>query len=417
MGIHNDDRFTTEAARVHARQQQYVNEDTEKFAQLFQHSFTDEELEHLGKKNCQNMIGSVEVPVGIAGPVPVRLMHEEATTEVEYTLPLATTEGALIASIHRGCKAIRKAGGSRAIVQQRGMTRAPIFRCRDGVSALAFLRWVERQQDVFTQTAQEVSTHLTFIGLDGWVQGNLIFLRCRYAPDQAMGMNMVSIALDRAWQVLKEDVVQQLPESEVEMVALSGNLCTDKKTAAINRLLGRGWWVQAEVFLSDLVIEEVLKTSAVHIERVHRGKNLIGSQLAGDAAQNMHIANAAAALLIATGQDPAHTVDVSQGATSVELQEGGLYIAVTLPTVPIGVVGGGTWLPAQNAARRLLLYSRSEGALTSNDGAAERSAMPTAAQLAGAVGVAALAGEISGLAALASHHLARAHEQLGRGQR
>lgn len=398
MGIHNDPRYKNEAERVRARQEQFSSAE---LSRLFSHTFNDDELEQLGQKNCQNMIGSVEVPVGVAGPVPVALWEGERSTSLEYMIPLATTEGALVASIHRGCKALRSAGNVRVIVEQRGMTRAPVFRCHDGVSAAHFLQWAKKQRQIFQDIANEVSTHLSFIDLDGFVQGNLVFLRCRYNPDQAMGMNMVSIALDKTWQVLKQRLSKELPECQVEMIALSGNLCTDKKTAAVNRLLGRGWWVQAEIFLPEEVIADVLKTSASAISQVHIAKNVVGSYLAGDAAQNMQIANAVAAFFIATGQDPAHVVDVSQGATSVELREGGLYVAVTLPTVPVGVVGGGTWLPAQKEARQLLL----------NTGE-----MPTAAQLAGAVAVAALAGEVSGIAALANHHLAIAHQTLGRNQ-
>ena len=233
--------------------------------------------------------------------------------------------------------------------------------------------------------------------------GLYVFIRFSFDTDKAMGMNMVTIATQKAWESLSEKLTLEHKDFGVKLLALSGNLCTDKKQAAINTLLGRGWWVQAEVLLSSDVLRTVLKTTAKEFSDVHHAKNLIGSHLAGGAAQNMQIANAAAAILIATGQDAAHVVDVSQGTTIVEHSEQGLYVSVTLPTVPVGVVGGGTWLPTQKTARQLIIKDQEQG--------------PTAAQLAAAVSVAALAAEVSGVAALSSHDLAKAHRELGRESR
>jgi hydroxymethylglutaryl-CoA reductase (NADPH) len=402
LSLHNTHQ--SEAERVQARQK-FLGHQVE-------HHFSDEELEKIGKKNCQNLVGAITIPLGIAGPVLVQtttISHDTSNSflkedeQDEYFLPLATTEGALVASIQRGCKAISSTGGTSVLVEQRGMTRAPVFECRDGRSAVLFLDWAKRQTELFVQAAKDTSIHMTFLDVQGWVEGRFVFLRYRFDTDQAMGMNMTTIATQKAWNAMNEKLKLEDKNFGVTLVSLSGNLCTDKKQATINTLLGRGWWVQAEVLLSDTVLETVLKTTTEKFFKVHHAKNLIGSHLAGGAAQNMQIANAAAAILIATGQDATHVVDVSQGTTIVERSERGLYVSVTLPTVPVGVVGGGTWLLTQKAARTLMMKDQKDG--------------PSSAQLAAAVGVAALAAEVSGIAALSSHDLAKAHQQLGRESR
>ena len=67
------------------------------------------DVERVVKRNCENMIGAVQVPLGVAGPVLVNGGYATGN----YWLPLATTEGALVASVNRGCSAITKAGRSR----------------------------------------------------------------------------------------------------------------------------------------------------------------------------------------------------------------------------------------------------------------------------------------------------------------
>lgn len=394
-----------EPAQVHARQQLLHTS--------FRTLFTAQEQAKIGQQNCQNLVGAVAVPLGVAGPVAVKELRirqpESAGTasnwsisdQLHFFLPLATTEGALVASLQRGSKAITLAGGATVQVVQQGMTRGPVFRCQSGVAASLFQDWIHAQTATFAAAAQQVSRHLRFLDCQSWVIGPYLFLRCRFDADQAMGMNMVTIATQRAWETLLDRLPAELPAVTVELVALSGNICTDKKTAAVNRLLGRGWWVQAEVTLGEEIIRDVLKTTIPALLEVHQAKNFLGSALAGDAAPNMQIANAAAAVLLATGQDLAHVVDISQGTTTVTTMAGGLYLAVTLPTVPVGVVGGGSWLPDQSAARALIKGEASTQPLT-------------AGELAATVGLAALAGELSGLAALASHQLARAHQQWGR---
>ncbi|GMP37217.1 hypothetical protein CsSME_00009005 [Camellia sinensis var. sinensis] len=69
---------------------------------------------------CEMPVGYVQIPVGIAGPL---LLDGK-----EYSVPMATTEGCLVASTNRGCKAIYVSGGASSVVLRDAMTRAPIVR-------------------------------------------------------------------------------------------------------------------------------------------------------------------------------------------------------------------------------------------------------------------------------------------------
>jgi len=357
------------------------------FAELFDVHL---DAEKIGKKNCENFMGSVEVPVGIAGPVAIS--SDVFSEEKEIFLPLATTEGALVASIQRGCKAINAAGNAKIFVKKIGMSRAPVFRCEDGTAALQFANWIDEHISEFAAAAEKTSQHLHFLSHHSWVRGRNVYVRFVFDSEEAMGMNMVSIAVQTAWVELQKQ------HPHVELLSLTSNVCTDKKDSVINRLFGRGYWVQAEAFLPAEVLKEVLKTNAERFFDTHLVKNLVGSNIAGSFSQNMQIGNAVAAMYLAMGQDMAHVTEGSQAATTVEKETDGLYIAVTLPNVVVGTVGGGTWLPAQTQAREIIRGGKSVDAK----------------QLAAAIGVAALAGEISGLSALSVGQLAAAHAKLGR---
>ena len=350
--------------------------------------FTNFDLEKVGTRNCENLIGSVELPVGLAGPVRIKsdLLDEEVV------LPLATTEGALVASVNRGCKVVQAAGGAQVFSKKVGMTRAPVFKCVDGQAALEFENWLNQHIKELVQLAEQTSHHLKYLSHQTWVRGNLVYLRVAFDTDQAMGMNMVTIGLNTALTAMLND------QPEVKLISISSNLCTDKKDSVINRLLGRGYWVQAEVKLSNRILKSVLIVTAGDLIEVHHAKNLVGSNLAGSFSQNMQAANVVAAIYAATGQDLAHTVEGSQGSLFLDSQADGLYAAITLPSIQLGTIGGGTGLVAQSQARSLI----------------RRGQAISAQQLAEVVAVGVLAGELSGLSALAAGSLACAHRQLGR---
>jgi hydroxymethylglutaryl-CoA reductase (NADPH) len=212
-----------------------------------------------------------------------------------------------------------------------------------------------------------------------------------------MGMNMVTIASAKVAELIAQ-------ETGARLIALSGNMCTDKKPAAINGIMGRGRSVVAGVALSHDLISRVLKTDAKNLFEVNYRKNLVGSARAGSMGFNAHAVNVVAAMFIACGQDAAHAIDGSTCITTVDLTDSGVYIAVTLPSLPVGTVGGGTGLETQLECLRILGVAGGGNPPGTN-----------AKKLGEIIGAGVLAGEISLLGAIAAQHLARAHQQLGRG--
>ncbi len=347
------------------------------------------------QRNCENMIGVAQVPMGIVGPLTVH----GAAVDGDVWVPMATTEGALLASINRGCAAIRAAGGAAVHVDDVGMTRAPVFRTRSHGETRAFLQWIRDHEDELREAAGKTSRFLALTEVRPYTFGTSIFLRFRFTTGDAMGMNMVTIACDRIVRELIE------PKTGVACVALSGNYCVDKKAAAVNFNEGRGKRIHAEVVLGAPVLREILKTDAATIAEVQYRKNLLGSIAAGAMGFNAHFANVLSAIFLATGQDPAHVVGGSTGVTTIEPRaDGAVYASIFIPDAPLGAIGGGTSLNTQSEALRIL------GVVADPERPGQ-----AVLRLAEIVGAAVLAGELSLMAALTTSDLARAHERLGRG--
>jgi hydroxymethylglutaryl-CoA reductase (NADPH) len=213
-----------------------------------------------------------------------------------------------------------------------------------------------------------------------------------------MGMNMATIATEEAAGRIEA-------ETPAELVALSGNLCSDKKPAAVNAVEGRGRTVSADVTLSRETVADVLKTTPEAIAEANTRKNLVGSAKAGSLGFNAHAANTVAAAFLATGQDAAQVVEGANAITTVDVRDGGetLYASLTIASLEVGTVGGGTKLPTQAEALDVV------GVRGGGDPAGSN-----ADALAELITTAALGGELSLLGALASSHLASAHEELGR---
>ncbi|WP_241997201.1 3-hydroxy-3-methylglutaryl-CoA reductase, partial [Halorubrum sp. SD626R] len=242
--------------------------------------------------NIENMIGAVQVPMGVAGPVEI----DGGALSGERHLPLATTEGALVASINRGCSVVTDAGGATARVTKSGMTRAPVFRVRDVAEAEALVEWVRDSEDVLREAAESTTSHGELLDVTPYVVGNNVFLRFRYDTKDAMGMNMATIATREACDRIED-------ETDASLVALSGNLCSDKKPAAVNAVEGRGRSVTADVEVPREIVEDRLHTTPEAVAEINTRKNLVGSAKAGSLGFNAHVANAVAAMFLATGQD------------------------------------------------------------------------------------------------------------------
>lgn len=348
-------------------------------------------------RHAENFIGTTQIPVGICGPLKVKGTWVDADEDLH--VPLATTEGALIASINRGCRALREAGGAVVRVDDVGMTRAPVFRTLGIDDTRRFLDWVRENEPKIRQVAEATSGHLELLDIKPQTFGSSIYLRFRFRSGDAMGMNMATIACDRVVRDLIE------PATGIPCVALSGNYCVDKKPSAVNFLEGRGKRIYAEVELDGGILERCLKSNARSLVEVQYRKNLLGSIAAGSMGFNAHYANVLAAVFIAMGQDVAQVVEGAMGVTCIEPRgDDAVFASVYLPDVPLGVVGGGTALGPQKEALEVI------GAVPDpeNPGAG-------AIRLAEILGAMVLAGELSLLAAFTSGDLAGAHEQLGRG--
>ena len=349
-------------------------------------------VENVTRRNIENMIGIIQVPLGVAGPLCINGEYAKG----EHYIPLATTEGALVASADRGSSVITASGGANVRIFKDEMTRAPVFKTKDIIGAKNLSDWVNTNFARLKQKAQETTRFGELLSINAFTAGRNVFLRFSYDTKDAMGMNMVTIATDAAVDLI-------LSENDVELVALSSNMCSDKKPAAINSILGRGKTVSADVFIGKEIISEKLKTAPEKMADVNYRKNLLGSARAGSIGFNAHAANIAAAMFIACGQDAAHVVEASNAITTMELTDDGLYCSVTLPSLNVGTVGGGTRIATQQECLNMLGVA----------GAGEPPGT-NSKKLAEIIAAAVLAGEISLVGALAARHLARAHATLGR---
>ena len=350
----------------------------------------DPEMEKARGFNIEKMIGCVQVPLGLAGPL--RLRSGQAVKD--YQVPMATTEGALVASVNRGCKVIRESGGCEVVVKNIGATRGPVFKVRGIKQGDELIGWVKKNVRQIKKVAKASDKHLKLLKIKSQMIGRYVWLRMEYDTGEAMGMNMVTIATERVVELIKKEL-------KIRCVSLSGNYCVDKKPSWLNMIEGRGKQVWAEVKVSEKIVGEVLKTSSEKIVEVVKAKQWLGSMVSGSMGFNAHYANVVAGVFLATGQDAAQVVEGSMGITTAEVDKNDLYFSVYLPSVMVGTVGGGTRLATQKEALGILGLSNKKG---------------DAIKLAEVVGGAVLAGELSLTAALASGDLARAHMKLGRGK-
>ncbi|KAK2578954.1 hypothetical protein KPH14_011158 [Odynerus spinipes] len=339
---------------------------------------------------CENVIGYVPVPVGIAGPLLI---------DGEYFhIPMATTEGCLVASTNRGSRALLKCGVTSRVVAD-GMTRGPVVRFPNIVRASEAMSWMQTPEHFqeMKVSFDETSRFARLIKIHVRIAGRHLFIRFVAKTGDAMGMNMLSKGTEKSLQ----RVQSYFPDMEI--LSLSGNFCTDKKPAAVNWIEGRGKSVVCEAVVPANIVTSVLKTSVHALVDVNISKNMIGSAVAGSVGGfNAHAANIVTAIFIATGQDPAQNVGSSNCMTLMEPwgPDGtDLYVSCTMPSIEIGTVGGGTGLPAQGACLAMLGV---KGANVEEPG-------ENASRLARIVCATVLAGELSLMAALTAGHLVKSH--------
>ncbi len=355
-------------------------------------SFVDESIASM--RHCEHMIGVTQIPLGLAGPLHFRLLDARKHTEV--FVPLATTEGALVASINRGCKAIRESGGAIVDSYAVGATRGPVFYVGNLAESDRLNTFLETHLSDMQKTAASTSSHLKLTKVFARGVGQYRYVRFHYDTNDAMGLNMVTIATEAVIRYIEA-------KTKIRCVALSGNYCTDKKPSWLNNIEGRGTKVWAEVVLSKKVLQTTLKTTAQKLYDVWIAKCMMGSVMSGSMGNNAQFANVLAAIFLATGQDIAHVGECSVGITTAEVRGSDLYMSIYVPDLMVGTIGGGTALGAQKESLTIL------GCYGGDDGNNKK-------KFAEIIGATVLAGEISLLASLSEGTLARAHQQLARGK-
>ena len=341
--------------------------------------------------HIENCLGAVKLPVGIAGPLRVRGMFASG----DYYVPLATTEAALVASYSRGAQVITEAGGCVSVLLNEGVSRTPGFAFRSLVSAGLFSIWCIDHSNELKTAAAQTSTHGELADIGVAVEGNHVYLLLEFTTGDASGQNMATIAAQAVCTYIRENSPLTPEYSFVE-----ANFSGDKKATAHSFTTVRGKKVSAEVTLPRQLLEHRLHTTPDQLERYWK-MSAIGAIQSGSIGVQGHFANALAALYIACGQDPACVAESAVGVTRMDLDpRGNLYASVTLPSIMVGTVGGGTSLPSQRACLEIMGLA----------GAGHARAL---AEVCGAL---ALAGEISLTSAICANEFSRAHQKLARGR-
>lgn len=373
------------AAEIIATRQAFVRSFTGvDFQHIRQYSFDP----HLTKGNIENFTGVAQIPLGFAGPLKINGEHAQG----EFLIPLATTEGTLVASYNRGMKVLNLCGGVKVTVVGDAMQRAPVFVFSDARQGRDFVQWVQQNIEKIREEAEATSHVARLLYIDPYLANKFVYLRFNFTTGDAAGQNMVGRATFAAcsW------ILDHYPG--VEHFYLESNLATDKKASQINIMRTRGKRVTAEAIVKRDILIHSMRVEPESLAYHYQVAN-VGSILSGANNNGAHSANAITAIFIATGQDVANVSESSAGVLYTELTpQKDLYISLTIPSLIVATYGGGTALATQRECLEIL------GAY--GPGKVNR--------LAEIVAAAALAGELSLGAAISSSDWVSSHEQYGR---
>ena len=348
----------------------------------------DPEAEKL-RGNIEQYIGMTRIPTGIIGPLCIHGNDAEG----DFYVPMATSEGALIASYNRGARATRLSGGVVSVCLSEGIQRAPAFKFLSLREAGKFVDWVSDQLTSFKEIVGKTSRYARLNDLKILIEGNVVILIFEYTTGEAAGQNMVTICT----QAICQRIIEHTPIVP-EHWFIEGNFSGDKKATVTSLSNVRGKKVSAEALISQKVIRSILKTTAQKIAQYWL-TSVVGTVQSGGIGLQGHFANGLTAMFLAMGQDVACVAEAYAGITRMEVVNGhDLYISVTLPNLIVGTIGGGTWLPTQRECLDLMGCS--------GPGSARKLAEIMAATI--------LGGELSIAAAMASQDFASAHRSLGR---
>jgi hydroxymethylglutaryl-CoA reductase (NADPH) len=355
------------------------------------------ELDHVGRYsfepsvlpgNIENFIGVAQVPIGLAGPLLVNGEHAQG----EFFVPLATTEGTLVASYNRGMKLLRESGGVTATVVDDAMQRAPVFVFESAREAQKFGAWLKENFAAIKDRAETTTSVGKLRDIQQFPASRFLYLRFNYTTGDAAGQNMVGKATKAAC-----DWIETVYPG-IERYQLEGSLATDKKTSWVNTLNTRGKKVIAEAVIPAAKLKEIMHVS---VEKIFEARltSQLGGYLAGVNNNGAHSANGITAMFIACGQDVANVAESSAAAVYAEITKtGDYYFSVTIPSLIVATYGGGTGLPTQRECLELMdCYGKDR-----------------AKKLAEIVAATVLCGELSLGTAVIADEWVSSHEQLGR---
>ena len=338
--------------------------------------------------NIENPIGAAQVPLGLAGPILIDGEHASGM----FYVPMATTEGTLVASYSRGMRLLTEIGGVKTTIVERFMQRAPVFHFDDARGARDFGAWLD-QNIAGIRTAAEGTTSVGKLShIEQYGVGPMRYLRFNFTTGDAAGQNMCGKATRAACEWMAANYPGGL------RYTLSGAIDTDKKHSQINTLHSRGARVVAEALIPKQVMSDIMRVDTRDLFRV-RQVSMTGGMLAGTSNNGLHAANGLAAIFIATGQDAANIAESQAGITFVDLRDNGdLYWSITLPSVIVATYGGGTGLATQRECLEMMdCYGSGK-----------------VGKLAEICAAAVLAGDISLSAAVVGDYWVDSHDQLGR---
>jgi hydroxymethylglutaryl-CoA reductase (NADPH) len=338
--------------------------------------------------NIENFVGVAQIPIGLAGPVLINGEHAQGT----FYIPLATTEGTLVASYNRGMKVLSMSGGIKTTVTGDQMQRAPVFILEDARGVRAAAQWIEEHYDEIKGVAESTTRVGKLVGIEKYHSNKFLYLRFNYRTGDAAGQNMVGRATFFACEWLKQNC------PFLDRYYLESNFATDKKGSYINTIMTRGKRVTAEAIIPRQVLIENLRTSPESLHYHHHVSQVAGF-MSGVNNNGAHSPNGITAMFIATGQDVANVAESSAGILYVELTpEKDLYISITIPSLIVATYGGGTSLPTQRECLEILGCHGKDKVF----------------KLAEIVAAVVLAGELSLGAAISSLDWVSSHEQHGR---
>ena len=334
----------------------------------------------------ENHIGFMKIPMAIAGPLLVNGNYAKG----EFFVPLCTLEGTLAVSMMRGMMAAKRCGGFHVSHVKQELSRAPVFIFDDLVSASKFMRWIDTHFKSIKKSAESTTNHGKLIRIDQYPIQNYVVLDMVMDTGNAAGQNMVTLAAKTACDFIKAKTGNDF--------ILESGFNSDKKASARSMILGRGHSVIAETTITNSALRRILGIKISDVEKFQQVGPTV-TRMAGTEGCHLHVSNALTAIYLATGQDTACVAENSLGHYQTEPVNHGMKFRLTLPSITVGTVGGGTRLLPQN--QNLKLLGCNTGKYSSR-------------KLAEIICASSLALEISLMSAIASGTFAKAHMIYGR---